>query len=307
MDKDTKKRLKRQGLKESLINVVGNTAGVWLTFLIIGLFYNGIISTSWQGLNYFVFDGTLLIITYSFLTSIFIASVKSYELNRYSICAILLFVLTSIFYARHLGLGGIEKIDATKWNFQLWVPFLLSIILLVFATQKDKIDKNQSNWQRKKTPSKKENNSYSIFISYAIAAAKSPTKRNEIKEQIKLIEKKLKALGYTPVFNADNHKLPNDQFQTPSAAADLDFNAIENSKNFILYYPEATPTSAILELGYALRDEDNIVIFTPNIKILPYLVRGLPEISNKVRIVEYENTDHILNLIDSSHESYFIK
>ena len=306
MDKNTRKQLTSQAFKETLTNIIGNTAGIWLTFFILVIFFKGYdISPKWKA--EFVFDGSLLIITFSFLTSIFIIAMRSYELNRYSICAGILSITTSVIYARHLGLSKIDDVDSNQWSVWLYLPFILSVILLFFAIRRDKISKNENNWIRKKKGKRLKEKSYSVFISYAIAGNKTPNQRKEVKKSVKLIEEKLITLGYSPVFNADNHNLNNEKYPPPAEAAELDFRAIENSKNFILFYPHQTPTSAILELGYALRDEDNILILTPNIQILPFLARGLNEISDKVRILEYEDADHIIDILERSHESYFVK
>ena len=133
MDKETKKLKKKVSLIETGLNVLGNTAGIWLTYFILVVFFRGIIDTNWKGFSYFVYDGSLLIISFSFITSVLIATIRGFQVNRYNTLASFLFVSNSVIYARHIGIGGIESIDETKWNILLWLPFICSIFLLYFA------------------------------------------------------------------------------------------------------------------------------------------------------------------------------
>lgn len=296
-----------QPIIETLLNVIGNTAGIWLTFVVISLFYEGIIEDNhWTGFLYFIVDGSLLIITYSFLTTILITSFKNFELNKYNISALVILITTSVLYARHLGIKSNTTEESLNLEWYLWVPFILSIILLFLTLLSDSRKRGKSNWLSNRNNSFSIDKKYSVFLSYSIAGCKTKTQREKIQNEIKAIQNELSGLGYSPIFSADNHNLK-EGYPPPAEAAELDFKAIENSKNFLFYYPISTPTSAILELGYALRDEDNILILTPNKEILPFLVRGLNEISNKVRIVEFTDTEHILSIIRTSHQSYFIK
>ena len=294
-----------KALIETIINVIGNTAGIWLTYIIAVLFFGGIIKTEWQGIQYFLYDGSLLILTFSFLTSVIIVSFQGYSINRYNSLAFLLFFLSAILYAKHLGMNGNSSLG--KW---LWIPSVLSIILLFFALYSQRFV-GVPRWMNRVYTSAATYKTYDIFIAYAIAGNKNSTQRKKIKEEIFQIESILKDLGYNNIFNADNHILAgqfDDEYPPPSVAASIDFQAINNSKNFILYYPEQTPTSAILELGYSLKEGDNVLIITPKIEILPFLVRGLESISDKVKYLEYNNNfSYIETILKENHLLYFGK
>ncbi|NOQ23737.1 MAG: hypothetical protein GQ564_00100 [Bacteroidales bacterium] len=145
---------------------------------------------------------------------------------------------------------------------------------------------------------------YSIFISYPIAGAKNKTEKNEIKDFIIQIEKKLKTWGYKEIFNATTYFDKEHDNQPPAVASKIDLKAVHDSKSFILLYPTKVATSALVELGYALGGDKNILICTTNSKILPFLVRGFNEAFHNVRIIEYDNLEHLSDILEENHSQY---
>lgn len=145
---------------------------------------------------------------------------------------------------------------------------------------------------------------YDVFISYPIAGAKNKTEKNETKDFIIQIEKKLKTWGYKEVFNATTYFDKEHDNQPPAVASKIDLMAVQDSKNFILIYPTKVATSALVELGYALGGDKNILICTTNIKILPFLVRGFNEAFKNVRIIEYNDFEHLNDILCENHKQY---
>jgi hypothetical protein len=66
-----------------------------------------------------------------------------------------------------------------------------------------------------------------------------------------------------------------NNYQTPIESLNKDLTAIDESKNFIFYYPKKQNTSLFIEIGYAIAKEIPITIFTKNKKDLPYLLQEL--------------------------------
>lgn len=64
-------------------------------------------------------------------------------------------------------------------------------------------------------------------------------------------------------------------YDSPHESFIKDFRAIFESDAFILHYPFSTPTSALVELGYALALNKRIIIITPDRSKLPYLMREI--------------------------------
>lgn len=287
-----------------IVNILGNTVGIWLAFLII-LFFRGIIDNAvWPGMMSFVYNGSLLIISFSFFTTVITSTLYLKRINIYNLLALIGLVVSSIIYAKYIGLGGELSVDKTKPNFHLIAPIIFSMVLLFFTLKNRKDIFIKSSWLNGASSA---NNEYSIFLSFAIAGNKTRNQREIINEEISKIETKLTELGYTNIFNASNYFSNEHDYQPPEIAAKEDFSAIENSKNFLFFYPTKVPSSALVELGYALRDGTNITIFTSNKHFLPFLTRELGQINDRVHVVVYDDIDNLLSILEDCHELYFLK
>lgn len=146
---------------------------------------------------------------------------------------------------------------------------------------------------------------YDIFIAFPIAAVKNITERKALNDFAKRLETELKRIGYKKIFNASLHFSNNHEHQPPPIAAKIDIKAIDSSKNFILLYPEKIATSALIELGYAMSGNKNIVMCSNNIYTLPFLARGFSEAFRNVNYLEYKDNDHLINILIENHQEYF--
>jgi len=284
---------------QSFFILFSNTAGIWLTYFLVNFILVGIIcNLKWPGFMSFVQNGSLLLITFSNLTTVIITTSANLKFNKYNIFAIILLVISQLIFARFVGLNG-QQLDFYSGT----IPFLLSCILLFFAL------KNQHNLFRKYSwlyQAKSNAYYYDIFLSFAIAGNANKKERDSVEYFVASLDSVFKECGYSNIFNASKYFNPCHEKQQPEDAATEDFAAIENSKNFILFYPEECPTSALIELGYALSDKRNILIISKNVHTLPFLARGMAEAHNNVRTIYYENnfTDCIEN-IRANHSKYF--
>lgn len=293
----------RQAIVQTLIIVLGSTVGIWLAYFLIAIFFKGINEEiAWPGFYSFVEDGSFLLMSFSFLTTILIATSIQLRANFYNISALVLLLITAVTYARFIGLGGKKPIENLADAWLLWTPFVASIVLLFFSLKNQKTIFRSLSWLN----GAKTNSKYSVFLSFAIAGAKTSAQRKQIEEDIQGIESTLTELGYDPIFNAANHFSGGQEYQRPEEAAKDDFNAIENCDNFLLFYPQKLVTSALIELGYALRDRDNIIICTKNINTLPFLARKLDSINKNVKVIEFNDTKHLIQLLKTHHAAWFI-
>lgn len=215
--------------------LLGNLLEIILTFgftLLFKLVDNTIQSPD---ISHFITNDSMLMVNFSILTSVMLAITIKWNFNKYNIL--------SVIFAVNIGL----RTKGISITFGL-IPFVLSTILLFFALK----DQRKLNW--KYNWLKKSNNKtyrYDIFLSFAIAGNKNATNRNEVETMVEKIDYELKELGYKDIFNASLYFDKKHQKQEPAQAATEDFEAVENSRNFILFYPESAPTSALMELGYA--------------------------------------------------------
>ncbi|HSI65282.1 MAG TPA: hypothetical protein VLE43_19300 [Candidatus Saccharimonadia bacterium] len=64
----------------------------------------------------------------------------------------------------------------------------------------------------------------------------------------------------------------------PNEGVRQDLAAIAQSDVFVLIYPTPSATSALIELGFALAKEINVIVVSPEKEILPYMARHLDTI-----------------------------
>ena len=93
-------------------------------------------------------------------------------------------------------------------------------------------------------------------------------------------------------------------FDTPEKSIDSDLRAVRDCDLFIMHYPICAPTSALIELGFAIAEDKKIIIIAPETKALPYLVREVQKFKSCAAIIEKGTLDNeciaeILQTVDS--------
>ena len=120
-----------------LYSALGNTAGIWIGYLLIEFIFSGIWGT-WPGITSLINDGVILLISFSFLTSVLYQSTRRLRINIFNVltCAILIFV--SFIYARVIAIGIYDESlenDNLVYNVSLLsfgVSLLIFYICLVY-------------------------------------------------------------------------------------------------------------------------------------------------------------------------------
>lgn len=285
-------------LYQSIFILLGNTVGIWLAYIFINFILTGIIpDLRWPGFLSFVTDGSLLLITFSILTTVLMSSSSNFKFNAYNIFSLILLLITILLYVRNVGLNG-KEINIYSGS----LPFIASSVLLFFALKDHRSLFRKHSWRYQ---AKGNAFCYEIFLSFAIAGNDNKSHREAVESYVDKLDKTLKQCGYTSIFNASKYFNPSHEKQQPIDAAIEDFAAIENSRNFVLFYPEKAATSALIELGYALRDKRNILIVSKNIHTLPFLARGMDKAHENVRTLFYDEFEDCLNSIKENHKTYF--
>lgn len=117
-----------------------------------------------------------------------------------------------------------------------------------------------------------------IFLSTPIAGFCDELEYKEYRRMLlKTYRFLCKEHGKENVFAAFFAAKDYNAYDSPSKSAREDIDAIESCDIFIMFYPRKTPTSALVELGYALAKNKKILIISPEIGILPYMVQGFFE------------------------------
>ena len=126
-----------------------------------------------------------------------------------------------------------------------------------------------------------------IFIATPIAGFSDEKVYNNFRIKIKALTRKLdKNFSIiSEILNISNVA----SYDSPSQSAAKDFQNIESSSIFVLIYPQRMPTSALVELGYALALKKRILIITTEQGILPYMLKELDKVYSNVQISYFPN------------------
>lgn len=94
---------------------------------------------------------------------------------------------------------------------------------------------------------------FDVFIAAAMAGHEGDTAYQANRDVVmSLIEVLKKDCGCPEVFYAGTQMPSMDKFDPETLALQMDLTALRKSRNFILYYPEKLPSSALYEAGWAL-------------------------------------------------------
>lgn len=123
-----------------------------------------------------------------------------------------------------------------------------------------------------------------LFIATPISSLSNP---EEYEAYRKTVTQLVSTLRKEHVVNCEIDEIESEtQYDSPKDSFNKDYSAISNCDAFILHYPSPSPTSALIELGFAIALNKMIIIITPNRSNLPYLVQTLDEVGKNYCIVE---------------------
>lgn len=140
-----------------------------------------------------------------------------------------------------------------------------------------------------------------IFLSTPIAGFSSEQKYENYRSKILLYYEGIsKKWSPDNVFAAFVEASNFSSYDTPMKSAQKDMDKIKCCDVFVLFYPQKTPTSALVELGAAFALNKKIIIMSPQIDILPYMVQGLPfAYPDQVKWLSDADVKTIIDEIDS--------
>ena len=138
-----------------------------------------------------------------------------------------------------------------------------------------------------------------IFLSTPISCFND---KNELKKYKSDVTKLIKALKSNNSVCSEIENI-NDKsdYDNPEKSISTDLTSIKDCDMFILHYPQKIPTSALIELGFAIAFNKRIIVITPQKNILPYLIHGISAINADSLIIEAESiNDWLIQKIISS-------
>lgn len=140
-----------------LINVIfsalGNTAGIWVGYILIKSIFSGVWNDlEWPGINSIVDDGVLLIISFSFLTSVLYQSTRRLKINLFNVISSVVLVMVAAYYARVIAIeqSTMDVQGDTSVSAVSWFAFSLSLLLLYISLVYEKYVQQGGSKAKKK-------------------------------------------------------------------------------------------------------------------------------------------------------------
>jgi hypothetical protein len=152
---------------------------------------------------------------------------------------------------------------------------------------------------------------YAVFISTPMDAYTDDQSRQEHRDKILQIKDALRqCCKFEPTFYAGTDIVDEEGFQSPAVALRQNFQKMQESKRFIMIYPERLPSSILVEAGMALALGKDSVWFVKSPQSLPFLLREASNASKQdglpnIRIYKYNSIEDILNWIDRDRQDLF--
>lgn len=130
---------------------------------------------------------------------------------------------------------------------------------------------------------------YDVFLSTPMAGFRTNAQFQAGRANfLKIYNALTKECGFQVYWAAVDIK-SRDEYQTMDVSAQVDLAALDDSRYFVLLYPEALVTSALFEAGYALALKMHALYFVRDRDDLPFLMQELPGTVPYVRIQNQDN------------------
>ena len=149
---------------------------------------------------------------------------------------------------------------------------------------------------------------HDVFIAAAMAGHAGDEQYKKSRDAVKALKATLeKENGFRSVFYAGENIDSQKKFDDEALALQTDLATMRASKNFILYYPGSTVTSALFEAGWALVLGKPSIYIVRNRKDLPYLLNNASQAfkEQRVRVFEYPDDETMLTKIAEHRDGLF--
>jgi pimeloyl-ACP methyl ester carboxylesterase len=149
---------------------------------------------------------------------------------------------------------------------------------------------------------------YDVFLAAVMAGHEGEAEYQKSRDAVIALIDVLKAkCGCPSVFYAGMTMPTTAHFDPKALALQIDLDAMRESKNFILYYPEKNPSSVLYEAGWALILGKPSIYIIRDDKGLPFLLNDAGQAfkDQRVRIFKCPDTDSMLKEVASYGDKLF--
>jgi nucleoside 2-deoxyribosyltransferase len=139
---------------------------------------------------------------------------------------------------------------------------------------------------------------YDVFLSSPMSAFRKDEDYKKDRDAMLRLKKYLENQKNFNIYYAGEHISSSISFENELVGHN-DFEAIENSRCFIMFYPESIVSSVLVEAGYALALKKPSVYFVHNKENLPFLLREAHHNYPNVQVFEYTDLEQVLGIMSS--------
>lgn len=134
---------------------------------------------------------------------------------------------------------------------------------------------------------------YDVFLSSPMASLNDKRYREERNFALAVISSLKKDCGMQTIYYAGVEIDTKSGFDPYDVAVLDDLDAINNSRYFILIYPQKSASSVLFEAGCALALAKECIYFVKNRNLLPFLLRQAEQAFSNVKLYEYKSIDDV--------------
>ena len=147
---------------------------------------------------------------------------------------------------------------------------------------------------------------YDLFVSVPMAAFDTTTEYEAFRSAtLDCIRGIKNSCAFSDVFYAGQGLGSFEEFESEDLSVAQNYSALKNSSNFLLIYPKKLPTSALIELGWAMVMNKPIIIFSKGRDELPYLMKNADSIYKNIAIYEYKKSSDIQKRFSANKRKLF--
>jgi nucleoside 2-deoxyribosyltransferase len=199
---------------------------------------------------------------------------------------------------------------AEAGDISLYVSMMVGVLALTIAAvfiieyKRIKLKESVAIPATGEMESAKKTYKWDVFLAAPMAALSTDSFENSI-EKVREIKRVLEEeCGFNPIFFAGINMANKMDFDTADVSIETDVNALKESKNFIMIYPEKIVSSVLFEAGMALAlgkpsfyfgDTDNF----------PFLMQQANQKFSHVKIHDCDTLDKIIAVIKKNKNSLF--
>lgn len=146
----------------------------------------------------------------------------------------------------------------------------------------------------------------SVFLCGPMASLSDNDAYKKSRKLMMGIASALQENGFSPTYYGGNEIESIDDFDESIKSVKDNFAQFKQSEFVVVVYPEALPSSVLVEIGYAIALSKPTVIFTKSRDVLPFLLKDIDRTLTNVSVFEYANPDEILKKIKGNGRELFL-